>query len=253
MGGWVEGMITLVCVGTGATLGYWLQGALPGHHLSEDSKDVMKLVTGLVATLSALVLGLLIASSKSSFDTVSTQLKQNAASVLFVDRLLERYGPEADQARKHLKQAYAARLALLFPDGREGMTSAHALQAGSSLEAVEDEIDQFEPKLDKQRAILGQIHAITGEVARARWLAYEETGNHTPRVLMIVLVAWFTAMFLGFGLFAPRNRTAFAALFLGALAIASAVFLIEELGRPLEGLISVSREPLLRTLEVLGQ
>ena len=84
MGGWVEGMITLVCVGTGATLGDWLQGALPGHHLSEDSKDVMKLVTGLVATLSALVLGLLIASSKSSFDTVSTQLKQNAASVLFV-------------------------------------------------------------------------------------------------------------------------------------------------------------------------
>jgi hypothetical protein len=253
MSGWQEGLITLVCVSAGALAGYRLQAALPGHHLSEDSKDVMKLVTGLVATLSALVLGLLIASAKSSFDTVSTQLKQHAASVLYVDRLLERYGPEADTARKHLKTAYEARLALLFPDRRRGMDAARAMQAGSSLEDVEGEIDGLEATSDRQRAILAQIHTVTGEVARARWLAFEETGNRTPQALIVILVSWFTTMFVGFGLFAPRNRTAASALLLGALAIASAVFLIEELSRPLDGWIAVSREPMLRTLEILGQ
>jgi len=95
MSEWSIGLITLVCVYAGALLGLGLQRVLPKHHLSSDSKDAVKLVTALLATLSALVLGLLIASAKSSFDAVSDALKQTSAKVILIDRLLSEYGPEA--------------------------------------------------------------------------------------------------------------------------------------------------------------
>ena len=118
MNEWAIGLITLVCVYAGALLGLGLQRLLPEHHLSSESKDAVKLVAGLLATLSALVLALLIASAKGSFDAVSNGLKQSAAKVVVIDRLLAEYGPEARDTREQLKRHYAARVARLFPQGR---------------------------------------------------------------------------------------------------------------------------------------
>src|SRR5262250_3338277 len=113
MNQWMIGLITLVCVYAGALLGLGLQRLLPEHHLSNESKDSVKLVAGLLATLSALVLGLLIASGKNSFDGVADALKQIAAKVIIMDRLLAEYGPESNEVRALLKRQYAERLARL--------------------------------------------------------------------------------------------------------------------------------------------
>src|SRR6266481_279601 len=86
--------IVFACVFAGALLGISLRRLVPKHHLSEDSKDVVKLGMGLIATMAALVLALLIASAKSSHDTQSTEVTEMSADFILLDRTLARYGPE---------------------------------------------------------------------------------------------------------------------------------------------------------------
>jgi hypothetical protein len=65
-----------------------LRRVLPEHHLSTDSKDVVKLGMGLIGTMAALVLALLIASAKSSFDTQSNEVMEMSADFMLLDRTL---------------------------------------------------------------------------------------------------------------------------------------------------------------------
>jgi hypothetical protein len=88
------GWIVFALVFGSALLAMFVRSALPEHHLSADSKDVVKLGIALIATMSALVLGLLIASAKSAFDTRSNQLVQASTDIILLDRALARYGPE---------------------------------------------------------------------------------------------------------------------------------------------------------------
>jgi hypothetical protein len=133
MSAWAIGVVTLVCVFGGALLGLFLRSVLPEHHLREDSKDVVKLVTGLIATLSALVLGLLIASAKSSFDAVNDGFSDSTARVLLVDRVLAQYGPEAKEVRDLVRRAVAQRLRQVFPD---------ETAPGAAMEALRDAAEE---------------------------------------------------------------------------------------------------------------
>lgn len=253
MDAWATGLITLLFVLAGVILGLRLQRILPEHHLSADSQDVVKLVAGLLATLSALVLGLLIASSKSTFDALSDDLKHGAAKVIVIDRLLAQYGPEAKAARGLLKRYYSERVAQLFPgEGREAKPGG-ALVEAYSIEDFYWSVRLLTPKTDAQRAILARIERTVDEASEARWLAFEQAGSSTPPVFLAVLVSWLVMMFASFALFSPRHTTALVALFCGALAVATSVFLIEEMNQPLTGLIAIPSEPMRNALSVLGQ
>src|SRR6202140_887498 len=96
--------ITFICISGGILLGMFLRNTLPEHHLSTDAKDVVRLGTGVIGTIAALVLGLLIASAKSSYDTQTTQIKQMTANIVLLDHLLAQYGPETDAARNLLRR-----------------------------------------------------------------------------------------------------------------------------------------------------
>ena len=251
MSDWAIGLSTLVCVYAGALLGLCLQRLLPGHHLSNESKDSVKLVAGLLATLSALVLGLLIASAKSSFDTVSDALTHGATKVIIIDRLLAEYGPEAKGVREQLKRRYAERVARLFPDTRAD--SVKVAPEAFPVEGFERSLRTLTPTTSEQRAVLSRAQQLTDELAQTRWLAFEDETDSTPPAFLTVLVSWLVMMFVSFGLFTPRNATAFGALFFGALAVATAVFIIEEMNHPIGGFITVSSEPMRKALSVLGQ
>lgn len=246
-------LITMSCVLLGAWAGMALARVLPEHHLSEDSKDVVKLVSGVLATLTALVLGLLIASAKTSFDSVSERFQQVAAKIIVIDRLLADYGPEAASVRKALRDAYAARIDELFPDGRRPETSLAALGEGASLDRISRQISRLPAPGDEQRALRSQAQSLLSEVSESRWIGFEENANTTPWPFLVVLISWLTAMFMSFGLFAPRNATVLCALLIGASAVATAVFLIEEMIRPLDGIIAVRSEPMRAALAVLGK
>src|SRR5262245_9259636 len=86
--------IVFACTFGAALLGMVLREALPDAHLSPDSKDVVKVAMGLIATMAALVLGLLTGSAKATFDAGDSELKQGAADIIVLDRTLAHYGSE---------------------------------------------------------------------------------------------------------------------------------------------------------------
>ena len=240
--------VVFACVFGGAMLGMYMPNVLPEAHLSDRSKDVVKLGMGLVATLSALVLGLLISSAKNSFDAQSTELTQSSAQVVLLDRVLAHYGPETEKARDALRTSVVSAIDRMWTKTRR--TKFEPPARGN--EVLLDLLQNLAPRDDNQRALKAQALTIAFAVGETRWLQYAQMNNSIPSPILIILVGWLMALFFSFGLFAPRNGTVIASLFVAALSVSAAVFLIVELYSPYGGLIEVSSAPLRAALSQLG-
>jgi hypothetical protein len=240
--------ITLAVVFGGALLGIALRAVLPQNELSGESREVVKLGVGLIATMAALVLGLLIASAKSSFDTQNAELTEMSSRVVLLDRILAHYGPEAKEARDVLRSSVADSLNSL-------KDASVSQQFGSSAngEILFDKIQGLSPKDDAQRSIHAQALNIMLGLGQTRWLIAAQRGNSVSVPMLVVLVAWLTIIFISFGLFAPRNVTVVVSLLVSALSVSGAIFLILEMYSPYAGLIHVSGAPLRAALAHLGQ
>jgi hypothetical protein len=249
----VIALIVFACTVAGVFLGMFLRHLLPGHHLRDESKDVLKTATGLIATLVALVLGLLVASSKSSFDAIHTGLTQTGAKVIALDRILLRYGPEAKDVRDLLRRSVAGAIERVWPADKTKGLDVAAAERATGLEDVYQGVQTLSPKTDAQRAFQAQALQISGDLLQARWLLIEQAQSSVPTVFLVILVFWLTVLYTGFGLFAPPNATAVVALLVCALSISGAMFLILEMNRPLTGMIKVSSAPLQKALEVMSQ
>jgi len=242
----VVGLIAFTCTFGGSLLGIWLRTALPGHHLESESKDTIKLGIGLIATMTALVLGIVTGSSKSSFDAEDTAVKQTAIQILTLDRLLGRYGPDTSEIRKGLKQVVGARIDMIWPQDSSKPASLDPISSGTAPmgERLEDAIRDLKPSNDAQRALQSRALDITEALLQNRWMVLAGNENTVPFPFLVVLLFWLTIAFASYGLFAPRNATVIAVLFVCALSIAGALFLVLEMDAPFTGLIRVSPVPL---------
>jgi len=247
------GGIVFACTFGGALAGMMLRAVVPDHHLSSESKDVVKLGTGLIATLAALVLGLLIASTKSSFDAQRTGFQQLSANVVLLDRTLARYGPEAKDARNGLRQLVASAIERLWPEDAatsSGLGSSAFTARGST---VFDQVRDLSPKTESQRWLQSQALQLCNELAKTRWLLTEQDESAIPTPFLVVVIFWLTVLFISWGLFSPMNPTVVATLLVCALSVAGALFLIVDLDQPFGGLIQISSTPLRNALSQLGQ
>lgn len=245
------GCIVFVLVFSSALLAMFAQDALPKHHLSTDSKDVVKLGVALIATMAALVLSLLVASAKSAFDTRSNQLVEVSADIVLLDRALARYGPETKEARSLLQRSVAATVERFWP--AEGAKPVVIDPKASPVEALYDDVQALSPQSDAQRSMQSQALTLAADVGRIRLLLFEHLGTSIPVPFLVVLVFWLCIIFASFGLFAPRNATVITVLCVCALSVAGAIFLILELDRSFEGLLQVSGAPLRAALAQLGR
>jgi len=243
-------LIVFVVVFGGALFGMALRRLLPEKHLGQDSKDVIKLGMGLVGTLSALVLGLLVASAKSSFDAQRAGLAQLSANIILLDRALAHYGTETDDMRKDFKQSVATMLKQIWSEDSD---QAGHVEPSSHTEGLYERIHSLAPKSDVQRSVQSTALKIAVDVAQARWMLAAQKGSSIPTPFLIVLVFWLVLLFTSFGLFSWPNATVIGALLLCALSVAGAIFLILELDRPFHGLIQIPRDPLQRVFEQLGR
>jgi hypothetical protein len=246
--------IVLACVFGGALFGMLLRGVLPAHHLSDETKDVVRLGTGLVATMAALVLGLLVASAKGSYDTQRNGLDEITANVTLLDTVLQQYGPPAAEARASLRRLVAGGIRRLWPAdaSQEPTLAAAETTAGGKL--LRAEVMALAPANDMQRTLQSQALQIGAELARTRLLLVaQHEGTDISGVFLVILTSWLVVLFASFGLFAPRNATAIAALLISALSVSGAIFLILELDQPFEGLIQISSTPLRSAFAHLGE
>ena len=239
------------CVFGGALCGILLRIIVPPHHFSADSKEVIKLGMGLIATMAALVLGLVIATAKNSYDALDEAVKRTSAKVLLLDRLLADYGPETKAARGLLRQLLAARIEAVWPEDRSQRASLGAPEA--PFTEIETRILQLAPRNDVQRWLQSQSLQISGEILETRWLVLGGLGSSIPVPFLAVVVFWLTIIFGSFGLLAPRNSTVVVVLCICALSVAGSIFLILEMDRPFEGLMKISSAPMRYTLSHLGQ
>jgi Protein of unknown function (DUF4239) len=242
------GLIVLSCVFGGALVGFLLHAVLPHHHLSSETKDIVKLGMGLVGTMSALLLGLLVASAKSSYDTQSTELTQLSANIGLLDRGLALYGPETKETRALLRD-----VVVRFHNQMWSKDAASRLAPPSGGDILYEKIHGLSPKNDTQRSIQSQALSLVVDMGKTRLLMYEQATGAVSLPLLVVLVLWLTITFISFGLYAPLNATAVSSLFLAALSVSGAIFLILEMYTPYVGVVQINDAPVRAVLANLGQ
>jgi len=247
------GGIVFVCVFGGALLGISLKAVLPKHHLTSESKDVIKVSMAMVATLAALVVGLLIASAKSSFDSKDSELRGAAARAVLLDRTMAEYGPETREARDLFRQMVETKINQIWPEEITGNVDADAIGRGPGIEIVQRKLLDLAPQNDAQRWLKSTALQLSGNIAEARWLVVEQAGSSIQWPFLAILVFWLAIIFTSFGLFAPVNGSVIAALFVCALSVAGSIYLIVEMDQPYGGLIKISSAPLRTVLDQLSR
>ena len=192
-------LTVFACVFGGVLVGMWLRSTLPKYHLDAESRDTVKVGIGLIATMTALVLGLVTAAAKSSFDSGSAAVKQAAMNILAVDRALARYGPETGEIREGMKDLLAARIDAIWSHGlsEPSNTDPRPMKTGfASVEEVAEAIRALKPRDDLQRAAQSRASDLTEAVLQARWLAaLGVVQSSVPLPFLCVLVFWLTVTF----------------------------------------------------------
>ena len=250
MGPLAISLIAFAVIFTGAFAGLFLRNSLPQRHLTEDAKDVVRLGTGLIGTIAALVLSLLISSANSSFDTESGQVKRLTADIILLDKLLGQYGPDTRASRDLLRRAIGPMVERIWGENNSHSANQTPFVAGLG-EDVFAQILALSPKDDAQRGLKERAVAVSSDLAQTRLLLYEQGRGSIPLPFLAVLVFWLAIIFASFSLFSRLNPTLIAVLFVFALSASGAIFLILELSQPFTGLMQISSTPLRNALAPL--
>jgi Protein of unknown function (DUF4239) len=244
-------LIVFGCLVGAVFVGRTLRGLLPEEHVSSDSRDAVKLAMGLVATMSALVLGLLVSSAKGSYDTERSEVIQMAAKVAFLDRVLSVYGPEAVEARARFHEAVKVAIGQMWPEqARQPGKLAPNIQAGNAVYAT---VQDLSPHDDMQRKLKEEATTVATDLGQLRSLLVAQSVPSISKPMLIILVSWLVVIFLGFSVLAPPNATTILALMISAIAVSGAIFLILELDEPFGGVIRISSEPMVKALGQLDK
>ncbi len=244
--------IVSACLFAAVFLGIGLRRLVPQNHLGADTKDTVKLAMGLVATMAALLLGLLVSSAKGSYDAERSQVIQMAAKIAFLDRVLSLYGPEAAEARAAFRATIEGVVGQMWPEERKTspQLAAPNIRAG---DAVYVAIQQLAPLNDTQSSLKAEAARQLVELGELRALLQASAVPSISKPMLVVVVCWLVAIFLSFSLLAPPNATANIALLVSTLSVAGAIFLILELDQPFGGLIQISSQPMLNALNHLAK
>ncbi len=225
---------------------------LPGHHLSPETKSVISVSMAVIGTLSALVVGLLISTANSSFIAKAQEIADISADVISLNRLMQRFGSEAQDGRVLLRHYTAAELQDLFPENSDQAPNMENIATVSILEELQNKIVALMPANDTQRWLQAQSLQLTTAIMAARWQLAQGTVS-TPRPLLLLVLFWFVIIFASFGLFAPLNPTSIVAILLCSVGVGSAIRIITELQEPFGGLMRVSNTSLTHALEVISR
>jgi len=243
--------IVAACLLAAVWMGMWLSHFLPVDQLSPETKDIVRLTTGLVATMSALLLGLLVNSSKASYDTTRARVMQKASKYALLDRVLEIYGPQAAEVRGELRVLIEGEMRRLWPD--DGHATARTNSQKQMGNAFYLSLLRLEARNDTERPLKAQAASLALDLGQLLSLMEAESLTSISTPMLTVVVLWLVMIFLGFSLFAPSNTTARFTLIASALCAAGAIFLILELDHPFSGLMRISSEPMLNVLRQVGK
>jgi hypothetical protein len=244
------GLIVFAIILTGAFAGWATNQYLPDYQLTEATRTLVSVSMAVVATISALVLGLLISNANASFATRAGEVIALSADILRLEQMLRRYGPEADTARRTLRQYAEHKTADLFPEDPRDVDLCNP-STYELLQQLEDSLLALEPANSRDQWWLGQAMTLAGKIGDIRWLLAQQSAERTPKAFIGLLTFWLTSLFASFGLFAPHNLVSALALTLCALAVSGAIGMILELEQTFGGLLRISPRSMYSALSIL--
>jgi hypothetical protein len=248
--GWIF-LISFVAISAGIAIGMALRNHVPAERLGPATKELIRLGAGFLATLAAVLLSLMIASAKSSYDTQDSHFRQLAAYLVETDQLLAQYGPETTEVRILMRQAVPAAIDRIWREKRSASQDS-AFTAASLAEQLNSAIAALSPANDAQRALKRRIEEAGAEIARTRLLMFADSETAILTPFLLILIFWLAVVFASYSLFVEPGAVVVAALLVFALSISSALFLVADLSQPFAGLMQIPKEQLRHTLAPLG-
>jgi hypothetical protein len=241
-------LLAFVVIFGGAVAGAALRKVSPARHLSNDTKETVRLGTGLIGTIAALVLGLLIAAASNSYQTQRGHVQHMAADLILLDQLLGQYGPEVRPLRAELRQATAPLIERIWRENRTAAANQPPFAAASAGQGLVAALFRLAPQDDVQRTIKDRAIQVATDLVQTRLLLFEQSGGDIPLPFLIILIFWLAIIFASFGMFTDANPVLFGALVICALSAAGALFLVLEMSEPFAGLMQISPAPLRNAL-----
>lgn len=240
-------VLVVICIFIGGLVGLLLNRVLHPDHLSKETQDVVRLGIGMISVLASLVLGLLIATAKSSYDTTDDAIRHYAAELALLNETLRDYGGDAAKPRDLLREYTNAILNDIWPSGGQ-IPHVSDVRAAVLMEHVREQVRALRPVDDEQKWLRDRALSVNEDMLRDRWLLIAEQGQSVSPVVLIVLVSWITLIFLSFGIYAPRNAMVAVSFLVCAISIGGAIFLILEMDRPIVGIMQISSWPVRNVL-----
>ncbi len=253
MNSYLVASVVFACVSMAAMAGLWLNAWLPEQHRSTASHDAVKLGTGMISVLASLVLGLLTASIKNSFDTTDTQMRTFASSLILLDQTLRDYGPETAEARRSLRSYTQQSIEDHWPQESNHPIRMEDAQAGAALDHARLAIIALNTDDAHHRALRESALRMIDAALQTRWLLIERAESSIQPVFLVILVAWIVLIFMSFGYNAPFNATVVSAFVICAAAISGCLFMIIEMDTPFDGLITISSHAMRDALAHMSQ
>jgi hypothetical protein len=246
------GAIVFACLFGASLIGILVRNRLPPHHLDSESKDAIRLSTAVVGTLSALALGLLIASANNVYNNAEAELRTSVARVLLLDRVMAHYGPDTADARSRLHRLVENRLVQGWGTAAQ-QVGIDPYDEAQGIEPIQVELRNLTPATEPQRLLRARALEVSGQLAEAHWMLVESKSEGLPTAFLVILVFWLAWLFLTFGLQAPANPTVMGVMLVCSLSVAGAVFLVVDMAHPYLGVIHVSDGPLRAALAHIGK
>jgi Protein of unknown function (DUF4239) len=237
-------LASLASILIGAAIGMVLKRALPAELLEGGSKEAIRLGAGFLSTLAALVIGLMIASAKNTYDNQNTNIRQLGTNAVLVDQMLTQYGPEAKAARTLLREIIPSATLRIWRENAAGEGGGSAFVVSETAERFYRAVEGLKPANPEQTSLKSRIIQLTTDMGRTRLLVFTQGDEAIPVPFFIVLVFWLVVIFASFSLFAEPGLIVAASTLVFALSVSSALFLIVDLGHPFQGLMQVSNHHL---------
>ena len=241
----------------GGLLGLVLQRALPEHHTTGGSRDMIGAVVGLLTLLCALVTGLLIWTAYGVYSGQNIQIQTLASKIMQLDLALSDYGPEASPARAQLREALAKSIDQVW--GASASESDRDFAADTFASAIQNmrardkTLTGLHPSTDQQKQALAAATSAGDAVTEARMQMSFALSAPVSYPLLLTVVGWVVCLFCGFGLTSRATVTSVIVLAVGSIAVATAILLILDLSNPYSGLFRTSPAPLEQALAVMGK
>jgi hypothetical protein len=246
-------LVVAVVMMAGALGGAFLRKHLPSEHFDEETMEVVKLGLGFLATLSALVMGLVISSSKASYDSKSEMVHTSAALIIQFDSNLRQIGPEADPIRQVLQEAVASTMRQIWGAHGAALDVPDAVATKRRVLQLERMLFEISVSNEMQRQAQANAFKLVAELARINASAFTQHGSDVVMPLLAVVACWMMLNIAGWNLFAPANRMVMAVNIVCALSVASAIFLILEMDQPYNGIVVISDAPMRAALVRLSE